>query len=126
MSKLKNLPYSIINIYPFGSQLAVYFDSNEYQSACKELGQDIEMNDKMYGGTTSSIEFDGVNYFLVHLLPSAKMNIIYHESLHAAWYLLDHHGVYLCADANETLAYMQGYIADQLFEILVKYRKENK
>lgn len=50
----------------------------------------------------------------VFLGPETTDQILYHECLHAAWYVLDNAGVELDADNHEALAYMQSYLFEQI------------
>jgi hypothetical protein len=47
----------------------------------------------------------------VYLRPGTSREIRVHESVHAAFLLLDHVGVPSTADSHEALAYLVGYIS---------------
>ncbi len=41
---------------------------------------------------------------------------VWHECLHMAWHLLNHHGVILTWENHEMLAYLQGYLAERVLK----------
>lgn len=55
-----------------------------------------------------------------------KASIIAHESVHAAWFVLDLAGVKTSFKNQEPLAYMTEYICGQVHDALTKYSKTKK
>jgi hypothetical protein len=50
----------------------------------------------------------------IYIAKNVKDEYIYHESLHAAWFILDSACINITADNHEILAYTQGHIAREI------------
>ena len=70
-------------------------------------GHASEINDKKYG-----------NFVLMMLEKKVTVAVIYHESLHAAMYMISIVGIVISVDNHEVLAYLQGYIANEIIKKL--------
>lgn len=53
-----------------------------------------------------------------------KIYTIYHEALHASWFILENAGIKITEDNHEPLAYLQGYIANEVCEIIDGWKKK--
>lgn len=54
---------------------------------------------------------DGGHSWALYVPPDASRERIGHECLHAAWFLLDSHGITVDVYNHEALAYLQEYLA---------------
>jgi hypothetical protein len=61
-----------------------------------------------------SVETPTGNAIAVLITPDVDDLTIWHECLHAAWYVLDIFGVHITVDNHEALAYMQGHIFEEI------------
>ena len=79
----------------------------------------IDLKDKV-GYTVQLTHTNGVTNFAMFLpllnRPVADIvSTINHESIHAAWYILDYVGVIVNADNHEALTYLTQYIFDNVY-----------
>jgi len=58
------------------------------------------------------------HFVLMMLVKKPTIPEIFHESLHAAMYLINITGIRITTDNHEILAYLQGYIADEIKKVL--------
>jgi hypothetical protein len=78
-----------------------------------------------YGSTghTRQIENKKHGHFVIIFIEKKATTLeIFHESLHAAMFMLSMAGIVISVDNHEILAYLQGYIADEI----IKKLKEGK
>ncbi len=78
---------------------------------CAEITQHvIEFAATCLGGF---LHFETDNGHQAFLLFAPTSEVLCHESVHAAWGILDHVGVKVKAKNHEALAYLTGYIFDK-------------
>lgn len=59
---------------------------------------------------------DGTAWFNVFISPDCKYTTVSHECLHAAWFVLQEHGVEVTGDNHEALAYLQEHLTKQILK----------
>ena len=94
---------------------AIDFAEKEYET---DLG---DLRDAT-GGTAQFIT-GGV---LVILHKDQSEIDVWHEALHASWYFLKGFCIPFTIENHEILAYLQGYVAQEIMKELKKIRKNNK
>jgi hypothetical protein len=97
--------------------------------------------DDMYNGSDISSMIDGSVLAFSTQLKKLKDNvfhnfllidsnavdvIIYHESLHIAYWILGDSHVKISVENHESLAYLQGYIAEEIIKLLNKINNDDK
>lgn len=63
------------------------------------------------------------NRVIVVLPKDAPIQDIYHESLHATWYVCNNIGIGLTCENHEIQAYMQTYIVDNIIKKINSFKK---
>lgn len=53
-----------------------------------------------------------------------QIHTIHHESIHVAWNILDRIGVKIDESNHEALTYLEGYIADKVYEQIEEWKKQ--
>lgn len=66
--------------------------------------------------TTIKIDTDQGEGVIMVVKPDCDDTTLFHECLHAAWYVLALFGVGINVDNHEALAYMQGYLFGEIKE----------
>lgn len=117
MSSLKEIFIPIWNVK------INFFTSVKFSKAIRDFREhydfDGEMDMDALGYTIDAHGVMGME--IVIILPKrAKLSTIYHEALHATYSVLRKKGVPTTYDNQECMTYLQGYIADQIIDILSK------
>ena len=107
-----------VEMIPFDGAVHVWIGNlQEIAEDIEEKNPDLDMCAILQPGTlattikTQSIKGEGVVIVLGSDVPD---NILWHECLHASWYVLELFGVNVNVDNHEILAYMQGYLASAI------------
>ncbi len=106
-----------VKVPPFPGFVTVI--SGSYDELIKELkrrgltekGEIIEPGDF---GMTLKIDTAKGRAIAILLLPEISDSAIWHECLHASWYILDAFGIYADVINHEILAYMQDHLHEQI------------
>jgi len=120
--------YKRIVIHPFGAHLWVFEGDCPMEEVVswmqKRLSVDVvfPVESSWEACTTRAIGGPGLKVLVACMFSGATVSTgcIYHESLHAAYGILDAHGVPCGTDNQEIIAYMQGYIADEIIKFISK------
>lgn len=105
----------VVHVLPFEYDLGVIHDLAEFQTwlATEAPADDTDWRDAR-GGFLGFQTDDGVWKFVVHVPRGASPKLCAHEAVHAAWAMCECAGVELDAFDHEVLAYLVGFITEQL------------
>lgn len=106
-----------IKVPPFPGFVTVV--SGSFDDLIQELEKrGITENDKIIEpgdyGMTLKIDTAKGRAIAILMLSEVPDSVIWHECLHASWYILDAFGVYIDAANHEVLAYMQDYLLTEI------------
>lgn len=106
----KNTWYVSVPIYHAGLYLCT--TAKAVTKLCAK--NDMEYDPDIVAGRCIHVEdvTDGCNYIIVYI-ENHEEDTVVHESVHAAWYILDCMGVELSADNHESLAYLTEWVYNQ-------------
>lgn len=114
-----------VDAIPFNQHLTIVWN-NEIEAYDKEFDSNLgqmyhnhwkDGDAQPWAACYSNYDEGVVNRWIV-VLPSTKWcdTTVYHESLHAAFRILDFCGVHVTYENNEILAHMIGYFAEEIFK----------
>jgi hypothetical protein len=95
-----------------GTVVWVSVDPEKYAKWLVETDQVVE-DAHTYAGMCHWMRFGGYDHQVIYLSAFDNLTIV-HECLHAAFQLLETHGIEVTPYNHEILAYLQGYLAEEI------------
>lgn len=112
---------SVIGIDWLNTNVIVLHNTEQRQKLAKRLklqeDDDFLVSDKTIGGMASCLYDNGVPYFIIYL-PDPTMGIIIHECVHMVHIIMENHGIPVCGDNTETMAYMTAHLCGQVIHAI--------
>lgn len=114
-----------IPIYNSTVNLVLGDDMNQIVDYLEKIfpGVDLEAQRSCLATLTQFTHTDGTIKIVLSLPINSSLSTVVHESVHAAWEVLDLKGVVVTIDNDESLAYLTEYIYDKVSVIQQQQQK---
>lgn len=111
--------YKLIKIPLFHQAISVFLTREVLEKRVKIP----DFHPDGYAAQVVPVEVNGVDYIVMSFLDleSLTPEVIAHESMHAAWRVMDYAGIPVSKDTEEVAAYLTGYITDEVTAYAYKY-----
>lgn len=100
------------------TEVMLLFNDKQRKNVAKQLGvckdDHFLISKDRVGGMASVLYGSGAPFFTM-FLPNEDVSIVVHECVHMAHMLMDEHAIPVSMENTETMAYLTGYLFDQVY-----------
>ena len=106
----------------------VYYGSNHNVEKELRNTKDLELNLSFCNGYTAEIQYTKGKFIhkaiFIFIDSITDEYVVHHESIHAAWNILEAQGIKVSYDNHEQLTYLEMFIAKEVNKLINKWKKE--
>jgi hypothetical protein len=115
-SEVVSAPDYVIHVDVYDAQVGVFSTAVAWNEWHKDMGITPGDVQACHGRAGMVTDPAGLPWFVMYIPHGCRTETMAHESLHAAWYLLEWKGIKVDADNHEALAYSQAHLFRRLME----------